>query len=130
MTQWDFLARVLDYLLDSLEVKYQTILNNQQTILANQARIKELLMSVKTTVEQFAAQVNVFSTALAAAIENVRGDLADLKAKLVDATTEAEVEAILQPALTNLGSVSAALEALAAENEPTIPPVEPPVEPL
>jgi hypothetical protein len=117
----DSLGRLVAYLVDTLEVRYQKIITMQQIL-------EERIMSIKTTVEAFAAQVNTFSNTLAASIENVRGDIADLKGRLVDATTEAEVDAILQPALANLGTVSAALEGLAAENEPTVPPVEPPAD--
>jgi hypothetical protein len=105
------------------------ILMQLQQLLLGQEHIKEQLMSVKTTVEQHAAQVNEFSNQLAAAIEGVRGDIADLKAQLVDASTPAEVDAILAPVLAKLKAQADAATALDAENQPSIPPVPPPVEP-
>jgi hypothetical protein len=86
-------------------------------------------MAVKQTVEQHAAQVNAFSDQLAANIEGVRADIADLKAKLVDAVTQAQVEEILKPVQDKLAAQVAALKALDDENVPAIPPVPPVEEP-
>ena len=86
-------------------------------------------MAIKVTLEQHAAQVNAFSDQIALSLAGIRQDIADLKAQLVDATTPAEVDAILAPVMANLGAQVAALKALDDENVPAIPPVPPPVEP-
>lgn len=105
------------------------ILSNQRIIVEGLIRTKELIMAIKQTVEQHAAQVNAFSDQLALSVAGVRQDIADLKLKLVDATTKEEVEAILAPVMAKLGAQVAALQALDDENVPAIPPVPPVEEP-
>ena len=106
------------------------ILSNQRIIIESLIRTKEQVMAIKVTLEQHAAQVNAFSDQIALSLAGIRQDIADLKAQLVDATTPAEVDAILAPVMANLGAQVAALKALDDENVPAIPPVPPPpVEP-
>jgi hypothetical protein len=105
------------------------ILSNQRILVEILIRTKEQIMAIKLTLEQHAAAVNAFSDKIALSIAGVRQDIADLKAQLVDATTPAEVDAILAPVMANLGAQVAALKALDDENVPAIPPVPPPVEP-
>jgi hypothetical protein len=122
---WHFLDSVFSYLLNKIN-------HNQKSILRNQQEIKELIMSVKVAVEQMAAKVNEFSNQLAAAITTIAAQFEGLKSQLVDATTPAEVEAIMATPLANLEAAKNSLVELAANNQPTIPAVPPvePVEPL
>jgi uncharacterized phage infection (PIP) family protein YhgE len=126
---WDFLKWLIGAALDNIDAKLAEIIANQRTILLQQAEIKETIMAVKQTAEALAAQVNAFSNALATAVATIAQQLADLNARLVDASTPEEVEAIMAVPLANLGAVTGSLVALAAGNQPVVPDV-PPVEPL
>lgn len=125
---WEFLKWVLSSTVEQHAAKLDLILMNQHQILQQQVLIKEIIMAVKQTVEQHAAEVNAFSDQLALAIEGIRADISDMKVRLADASTVEEVDAIMKPALDKLKAQADAASALDAENVPSIP-VIPPVEP-
>lgn len=79
------------------------------------------MASVLESVQAYAAQVNDFSNAAAAAIGAVQQQIADLRAQLVSAATPEAVDAILQPAIASLTPIRDSLLALAAGGQPTIP---------
>lgn len=120
---WTFLNRIINYL-------FRDFNDRLDVIIQSQIRQEQILMGVKATVEQFAAQVNGFSNELAAAVATIAQQFADLNAKLVDASTPEEVQAILATPLANLGAVKDSLVALAAGNQPAPPPPVPPVDPV
>lgn len=124
---WEFLRWFFEGWGSHIDAQLKKILEHEHQILVKQGEVKELVMAVKQTVEQHAADVNVFSDQLATSVLGVRQDIADLKLQLVDASTPAEVDAILAPALAKLAAQANALKALDDENIPSIPPI--PVEP-
>jgi len=97
-------------------------------LLAGQQKMKEIIMSVKDAVQANADALGVVKAQLQEGLENLTADIAKLSGPLSETTTEAEVNAILQPHLDALRGLADALAALAAVTPgPETPPEEPPV---
>lgn len=99
----------------------RAIMASQQTMQDILNRLETIMASVLESVQAYAAQVNDFSNAAAAAIGAVQQQIADLRAQLVSAATPEAVDAILQPAIASLTPIRDSLLALAAGGQPTIP---------
>jgi hypothetical protein len=81
--------------------------------------LKEIMMGIKTAVEEMAAQLETIKLQLADGLNNISGDIQALTGQLAAAGTEAEVRALLQPkidALQALGTLAAQIAAVVPEN--------------
>lgn len=82
--------------------------------------LKEIVMGIKTAVEEMAAQLETIKGQLSAGLNNIAGDIQTLTGQLAAAGTETEVRAILQPkldALAALGTLAAQIAAVVPENQ-------------
>jgi hypothetical protein len=101
--------------------RLKQILANQDLIKSQLTRMEKTMTDIKGALTAYATKVDEFSNAASSAIKTVQQEIADLKSQLVDATTPEEVAAILEPAIAKLDPIKAALTALAAGGEPTVP---------
>ena len=125
---WDFLTWIVGKLTDEIGIKLTSILSLQQQILSNQEELRVILMGAVEKLAEFATKVNDLTNQEAANLTAIVAAIEALKAKLVAAASEAEVDAALSPVLAQITAVADNLNAVAVNNQPTVPPPTPPIE--
>jgi len=115
-------------LTDEIGIKLTSILSVQQQILSNQEELRVILMGAVEKLAEFATKVNDLTNQEAANLTAIVAAIEALKAKLVAAASEAEVDAALSPVLAQITAVADNLNAVAVNNQPTVPPPTPPIE--
>ena len=115
MNEWDFWKWLLGEAFAGLEARLLGITNNQ-------IELKEIIMGLKEDFAAFVAAVNERTNQIAAALVNIHADIERLKNE-----TPAEVAAGMAAIQEKLGALAVTSEAIAALDNPVVPPpVEPP----
>ncbi len=116
---WDFLNRIMSYLLRDFSDRLDVISQSQ-------LKLETLIMGIKEDLQGFATRVDEVTNLIAANVDAVAALINDLKAQLAAGTlSPADLSAALDPVVTHLTTVSDNLKAVAAGGAPVTPPVEP-----
>jgi hypothetical protein len=113
---WAFLSKIMDYLFGTVLIKLDTIITSQN-------KIKELIMGLKEDFVTFTTAVNERTNEIAAALEEIKADIEGL----LNPTTPPETVVAMAAIQEKLQMLSDASKAIAALNNPVVPP---PIEPL
>lgn len=116
---WDFLNRIMAYLMRDFSERLDVI---QQT----QLKMEKLVMAIKDDLQAFAVRVDNVTNGIAANVDAVAALINDLKAQLAAGTlSPADLSAALDPVVAHLTTVSDNLKAVAEGGAVVVPPVEP-----
>jgi predicted nucleic acid-binding Zn-ribbon protein len=115
MTEWDFLRWLVGEALASFDARLNEIIKTQ-------TELKELIMGIKDDFAAFVVAVNERTNQIAAALLEIQEDIERLMTQ-----TPPEVLAGMEEIKAKLGALATTSEAIAALDNPVVPPpVEPP----
>jgi ABC-type transporter Mla subunit MlaD len=82
-------------------------------------KMEKILMAIQEDFKAFISQVNTLTNQIGAALATIQ---ADIKAIATDPDTPPDIAASLADSATQLGTVSSTAQAIAAGNQPVVPP--------
>jgi methyl-accepting chemotaxis protein len=123
---WEFLSKLLTYLMHGLKDEIQRILEGQAQINSELQSLRSVIMSSQDKLQEMATQIGALKDQIASSIENIANDIQALTGKLANAVTPEKVQEILQPQLDALAALAAAAKTTAdiVPDAPVDPPTE------